>query len=203
MAREVSVDFSNNTSVPRHGRQNDEERPFVFVTTCRLVHVKNLDRLILAFSELINENGEMSIELWIVGDGPLKDDLIQQVNALGLGNKVNFWGYHENVIPFLERADVFVLPSLREGSSVSLAEAMACGLPAVVTKIGGAPEILGTGNAGVLVDPLDVSSIKEGMASLAASSDAERKKMGERAKAESERFLPKTYLKMLKAIYLN
>jgi len=183
------------------GRLNDEKKPFVFVTTCRLVPIKNLDRLILAFSELINENGEMSMELWIVGDGPVNDDLIQQVKALGLGSKVKFWGFHENVMAFLEKADVFVLPSLREGSSVSLAEAMACGLPSVVTNIGGASEILGKSNSGVLVDPMDVTSIKDGMFSLLNMSDLERKEMGERAKVEAERFRPETYLKSLLEIY--
>lgn len=183
------------------GRQNGEEKPFVFVATCRLVAIKNLDRLILAFSELIKEIGEMSMELWIVGDGPLKEDLIQQVKTLGLGSKVKFWGFQENVSVFLEMADAFVLPSLMEGSSVSLAEAMACGLPSVITKIGGATEVLGSSTSGVLVEPKDVSSIKEGMLYLAGMSEAERNKMGQRAIVEAERFLPEAYVGSLMEIY--
>ena len=213
------VDFSLRTSVPCNGGQENDigedletdavemlgkqknENSFVFITTCRLVPIKNLDRLISAFSELVKEESEKTMELWIVGDGPLKEDLIQQVKSLGHGGQVKFCGFQENVFHFLERADVFVLPSLMEGSSVSLAEAMVCGLPTVITKIGGAPEVLGNSKSGVLVDPIEVDSIKKGMSSLAFLTAIERKEMGERAKRESERFLPEEYISSLREIY--
>ncbi len=213
-----SVDFSFLTSVLHGEPENDKgdvigngavemlgklknEKSFVFVTTCRMVQIKNLDRLILAFYEVLKEEGEKRMELWIVGDGPLKEKLIHQVKSLGIGSKVKFWGFQKNVFQFLEMADAFVLPSLREGSSVSLAEAMTCGLPSVVTQVGGACEILGSSKSGVMVDPLDVSSIKSGMASLATLTDLERKLMGERAMLEAERFSTETYLKSLEVIY--
>ncbi|MEX2564711.1 MAG: glycosyltransferase [Cyclobacteriaceae bacterium] len=182
-------------------KKNKEEKPFVYITTCRLVPIKNLERLIAAFSELVKEYEEKPMELWIVGDGPLIKHLIKKVNKSGLINRVKFLGFQENVFQFLKLADVFTLPSLKEGSSVSLVEAMVCGLPSVVTKIGGAAEILGSSKSGVLVDPLDVSLIKEGMYTLATMTDLERKEMGERAKAEAERFYPEKYLKSLKEIY--
>lgn len=196
---EIGEDLENGL-VEILGKQKNENS-FVFITTCRLVPIKNLDRLILAFSELVKQEGEKPMELWIVGDGPLMEDLIQQVKSIGLGSQVKFWGFQKNIFDFLNRADVFALPSLMEGSSVSLAEAMVCGLPSVVTKIGGAPEVLGNSKSGVLVDPIDVDSIKEGMSSLAVLTAIERKEMGERANRESERFLPEAYIRSLMEIY--
>ncbi|MDX5477631.1 MAG: glycosyltransferase, partial [Cyclobacteriaceae bacterium] len=93
----------------------EKKKPFVFVTTCRLVPVKNLDRLITAFARLCDEFSEIAIELWIVGDGPLRETLENQSKELGVSDKVKFWGFQENVFLFLEKADVFVLPSLSEG----------------------------------------------------------------------------------------
>lgn len=199
----VSIgEIDHDASTEMAGRLSDEiEKPFVFITTCRLVPIKNLDRLITAFSEMEKEESEKPKELWIVGDGPLKEDLIQQAKSLGIGGKIKFWGFQENVSVFLEMADAFVLPSLMEGSSVSLAEAMAWGLPSVITKIGGAPEILGNSNSGILVDPLDVSSIKDAMSTLAVLKATERNEMGERAKRESERFLPEAYIISLIEMY--
>lgn len=182
-------------------RQNDKVRPFVFVTTCRLVPIKNLDRLISAFSELLKEFNERPMELWIVGDGPLKEVLVKQVNELGILEMVKFCGFQEHVVPYLIRADVFVLPSLREGSSVSLAEAMACGLPSVVTKVGGTSEVLGQSLSGILIDPLNTNSITTGLADMITLGDSERNEMGKRAMNEAKRFSPENYMNLILTIY--
>lgn len=190
------------------GRQNDgnnnesdKEKSFVFVTTCRLVPIKNLERLIEVFSKLVKGDTEKHLELWIVGDGPLKDALLQLVNQLGIQNSVKFLGFQENVFQFLAQADVFVLPSLREGSSVSLAEAMSYGLPSIVTEIGGAREILGESQSGFLVDPFSIDFIFSAMQSMCKLSEEERKEMGEKAEKASQRFSIETYIEDLLEVY--
>lgn len=179
------------------------EKPFVFVTTCRLVPVKNLDRLISAFGKLCNKFSEKSIELWIVGDGPLRDSLENQSKELGVSDKVKFWEFQENVFPFLEKADSFVLPSLSEGSSVSLVEAMSVGLPSVVTKVGGALEIIGESQSAFIIDPLDENSIFKALYDCLSLSKNQRTVLGERAIMESKRFSVENYLKKILNIYVN
>lgn len=182
-------------------RNHQEDKPFVFVTTCRLVPVKNLERLIHAFWRLGQENPDRHIELWIVGEGPLRESLTDQANGLKVAEKIRFWGFQPDVSQFLRKADVFVLPSLSEGSSVSLVEAMAMGLPSIVTKVGGAVEILGESHSGILVDPLDEESIFDALSLCFDLPDSQKEEMGERARLEAKRFSVENYAKSLLAIY--
>ncbi|PSL01256.1 glycosyltransferase [Cecembia rubra] len=185
------------------GIESEERKPFVFVTTCRLVPVKNLDRLITAFARLRNEFSEKTIELWIVGDGPLRESLENQSKELGITENVKFWGFQENVYPFLENSDVFVLPSLSEGSSVSLVEAMSVGLPSIVTKVGGTLEIIGNSKSAFLIDPLDEYSIFKALYDYIDLSKDQRTVLGQRAQIESTRFSVENYSNRLLNIYSN
>lgn len=200
---EKSVSEKSDENETLRFAQSDGRKPFVFVTTCRLVPVKNLDRLINALARLCNEFSEKSIELWIVGDGPLRESLEDQSKELGISDKVKFWGFQENVYPFLEMADVFVLPSLSEGSSVSLVEAMSVGLPSIVTKVGGTQEIIGGSESAFLIDPLDENSIFKVLYDCISISKSQRTVLGERAIMESKRFSVENYLKKILNIYLN
>lgn len=181
--------------------KNDQSKPFIFITTCRLVPIKNLDNLLIAFSELFEESIQQKIELWIVGDGTLKEELQDLAKELKIAYSVKWFGFQEEVQPFLNPADVFIIPSLREGSSVSLAEAMTCGLPSIVTQIGGAMEILGNSNSGILIDPLDTHSIKSAMLHLLHLPKSIRQTMGKRAMKEAKRFNIENYILSLMKIY--
>lgn len=178
-----------------------EETGFRFVTTCRLVPIKNLERLIRAFLRLADSNPSLHLYLDIVGEGPDRVKLERLAADSGYGNRIRFWGFQEDVFPFLRNADVFVLPSLREGSSVALAEAMAIGLPSLVTEVGGAGEVLGNSDAGMLVNPLDESEILRGMQQFLQLGEERLKEMGNRAVAESKRFYPEAYIQTLLAVY--
>ncbi|XFE77030.1 glycosyltransferase family 4 protein [Algoriphagus halophilus] len=117
------------------------------------------------------------------------------------GGCVEFLGFQEDVWPFLNEADAFILPSLREGSSVSLAEAMSAGLPSIVTRVGGAPEILGKSQSGILIDPLNNSEIQSAMQHILDIHYEERISMGQRAMDEAKRFSIEHYLDSLLSIY--
>jgi glycosyltransferase involved in cell wall biosynthesis len=179
------------------------DKSFVFVTTCRLVPIKNLGRLIEAFGGLVRENSDKSLRLRIVGDGPERENLEKEIRDKGLENRVEILGFQEDIWPFLFESDIFILPSLREGSSVSLAEAMTVGLPSIVTQIGGASEILGESQSGFLIDPLDSNSIQSAMQQMLDLSQEERHAMGQRAKKESQRFSVENYLKELMKVYAD
>lgn len=198
--KEKPLNFSEADS---DGSQLEGEKPIVFVTTCRLVPVKNLDRLITAFARLCNEFSSKSMELWIVGDGPLRESLENHSKVLRVSDKVKFWGFQENVYPFLENSDVFVLPSLSEGSSVSLVEAMSVGLPSIVTKVGGTQEIIGGSESAFFIDPLNEESIFNSLMSFIKLSDIDKFEIGKRSINESKRFSTKNYIKKLKNVYLK
>lgn len=175
--------------------------PVVFVSTGRLVKIKNLDTLIKVFSKLIHDNPEESVEMWIVGDGPQRHQLEQLVSDLGINDKVQFYGFQENVYSVLKQADIFVLPSFSEGSSVSLLEAMAAGLPSIVTEVGGTGEILGKSRSGILINPLKFTSILDAMNYFLKLSECERMKMGQSARMEAQRFHVDNYSNQLLHIY--
>jgi glycosyltransferase involved in cell wall biosynthesis len=83
--------------------------------------------------------------------------------GLGIGNTVNFTGRVENVPEFLRAGDLFILPSLQEGMPNALLEAMACGLPAVATRIGGVTDIAAHEQTALLVAPGCPDSIADGI----------------------------------------
>lgn len=181
----------------------DSKPSLVFITTGRLVKIKNYDTLIRVFSMIANKNPQKSLELWIVGDGPERSKLEQLALDFKIGNLVKFFGFQENVSSLLIQADVFVLPSLSEGSSVSLGEAMINGLPSIVTEVGGAGEILGGSQSGLLIDPLNSRSIFDALNHFINLSKIEKVKMGLRAKLEAQRFLVEKYVVSLLEIYKN
>lgn|GEM_PF-381596 len=184
-----------------NGYGKKKKETFVFVTTCRLVPIKNLDRLINAFVGLSKENPDRELFLKIVGDGPDRKKLEYRAREQGIGNWIAFEGFQENVWPFLQVADAFILPSLSEGSSVSLAEAMIAGLPSIVTHVGGAIEILGDSQSGFLINPLDTDSIKSAMQQMIDLNAQEHLAMSERAMEEAKRFSVNKYIESLMAIY--
>lgn len=89
----------------------------------------------------------------IVGDGPLADELAHEVARLGLSERVQLLGSRDDVPALLPAFDVFVMSSLHEGLSIALVEALAAGLPCVATCVGGIPEVVTDGEAGLLVPP--------------------------------------------------
>ncbi|MBT2392541.1 glycosyltransferase [Streptomyces sp. ISL-1] len=97
--------------------------------------------------------------LVLIGEGPERSPLQKQADRLGID--VRFLGHRTDVPAFLARADVVVLPSLEEGLSNAVMEAMAVGRPVVATAVGGTPELLR--ERGVLVPPADTDALAQGL----------------------------------------
>jgi glycosyltransferase involved in cell wall biosynthesis len=124
------------------------------------------------------------VALELVGDGPLREELVAIADRLGLGDRVTFHGAlpEPEVIAHLDRADLFVLPSIvtpegnSEGLPVVLMEAMAAGAPVVATRITGVPELVRDGETGLLVGPADSSALGAGIAAVLADPDAARRR---------------------------
>ena len=129
-------------------------RPRV-VFTGRLHPQKNLDLLIEAWPKVTSATGA---SLVLVGHGPEKVRLEEKATRLGVANRICFTGAVPDVADTLRAADLFVLPSLAEGMSNSLLEAMATALPCIASDIGGNQDLLSPSTgpvAGVLVSGSD------------------------------------------------
>jgi glycosyltransferase involved in cell wall biosynthesis len=121
------------------------------VTVARLSPEKDIATLIRAAAVLRREHADFRLE--IAGDGACLAALRALAGELDLEEQVHFLGQVSDVPALLARAAVFVLPSLTEGVSLTLLEAMARGLPVVATRVGGNPEVVSDGSTGLLVPP--------------------------------------------------
>jgi glycosyltransferase involved in cell wall biosynthesis len=97
---------------------------------------------------------------FITGDGPLKGTLQRKVEQLGLGNEIIFLGNVDTIADYLNASDIFILPSLLEGLSIALMEAMLIGLGCIVTDVGSNPDLIKEGFNGKVVSPGDREGLK-------------------------------------------
>ena len=116
----------------------------------------------------------------IVGRGRLREELETQARSLGVDPYIRFLGHRDDVRDLLGLFDVFVLPSLSEGMPLALLEAMAAGVPAVATRVGGVGEAIEDGKTGLLVPPGDSHLLTESIMKLLQDRTLARK-MGESA----------------------
>jgi L-malate glycosyltransferase len=134
---------------------------FIIATVCRLAPEKDLVTLLWAFASV--HAIEPATELWIVGDGSERANLVKLSEHLGVKQSVRFWGFRGKVDQILGCADLFVNSSWTEGISISILEAMALGLPIVATAVGGTPSIVKSGENGLLVEPRSPSELSRAL----------------------------------------
>ena len=132
---------------------------FVLLQVGRMAAPKDPLTLLDAFHQLRAECPEA--RLWVVGDGPLLQPSKARAEALGLGESVTFWGQQTDVRSFLAGASLFTLSSRSEGVPVAQLEAMAAGLPTVVTAAGGMPEVAAPGDGSVVVPIGDAAALAQ------------------------------------------
>jgi sugar transferase (PEP-CTERM/EpsH1 system associated) len=140
----------------------------VIGTVGRLAEVKDQTTLINAVARLMREQPALSdaIRLIIVGDGPLRTQLEQLADEQGIASITWFAGDRSDVPDLLRMMDLFVLPSLAEGVSNTVLEAMATGLPVVATRTGGNPELVSVDVTGQLVPVADDRALADTLLEL-------------------------------------
>jgi glycosyltransferase involved in cell wall biosynthesis len=181
-ARERTVVIPNAVDVegaPR-SRPVERERPLILAVG-RLKAPKDFPTLIRALGDLRPD----SFEAVIVGDGPDRPRLEEEIETLGLTGPVRLAGERRDVPELLAAADVFVLPSVSEGLPVSVLEAMAAGLPVVASRVGGVPEQVSDGQTGLLVEPGDPNALAAALARLIAEPSL-RRRLGAAGRARAE-----------------
>jgi glycosyltransferase involved in cell wall biosynthesis len=154
------------------------------ITACytgRLVAEKGLDLLLQAWAGVIQV--EPSARLLIAGDGDQRGPLINQVDRLGLNNHVRFTGTVADTTPYLQASDLYVQPSFTEGLPISMLEAMACGLPILATSVGGVPDLIRTGQNGIVIPPRDPASLEKNLIQLICNKQM-RVRLGARARQD-------------------
>lgn len=176
-------------------------RPLKIIATGRLVWKKGFDYLLAALARLAKRGIDFTAE--IIGDGELKNFLRFSIEDLALEGRVHLVGGVDSaeVLGRMRAADVFVLPSVSEGISNAVLEAMATGLPIITTDAGGMREAVRDGNEGFVVPVRDVAALTDRLEELARHPEL-RARMGDaaRARAEAEFALPRQ-LDELEAMY--
>jgi glycosyltransferase involved in cell wall biosynthesis len=159
-------------------------------TVGRLVPVKDYD-LFLEMAGILRESTPSAVFM-IVGDGPLRPRLEALANRLGLAGAVHFAGFREDAAALMSGFDLFVLSSRHEGIPLALLEAMALGLPAVVPRVGGLPEVVRDQETGFLVPPGDAGQLASACGRLLGD-ESQRRRIGALAAeaAEAEFSLPR------------
>jgi glycosyltransferase involved in cell wall biosynthesis len=142
-------------------RQNIGLSPdaLVVIFTGRLVREKRLNNLLAVWPAL--RTAFPKAELVLLGTGD-QESALRQMAVEG----VHFPGPQSDVVPYLQAADIFVLPSEAEGFSIAMLEAMSCGLAPILTNVGGAAEIITEGQNGLLITPDDLPALQHALTIL-------------------------------------
>jgi glycosyltransferase involved in cell wall biosynthesis len=193
-------------SVASHRAQRDAKRTelviepdiFVVITVANLRHEKAYDVLLDAAQQA---RAKLPDLLFLsVGQGPLASEMEERRVRLGLGDGFRFLGFRDDVHDLLAAADIFCLASRHEGLPVALMEAYALGLPVVVTRVGGLPDVVEDGRSGVLVAPEDPAALADAIVAVAADGDR-RSELGRRASELARQFDSRVPVRRLEAVY--
>ena len=191
--------FAPDETLRRQIRQKNgwTEDNVVFACVARLSKEKNHSLLIDAFAAVYSRNPK--VRLVLVGDGPEKQTIQQQIEQKNLTQAVTLYGEAEDVAPLLAAADVFVLTSTIESLPMALLEACACALPAIVSKVGDMPLVVYHGENGFVFNGKDPILLSVLMAELAENKNL-RHKMGKSSRRRMQTYYPSPEQKYL-AIY--
>ncbi|MGI6686606.1 MAG: glycosyltransferase family 4 protein [Bacillota bacterium] len=161
----INTEFFNKKTTPYDKIRLGLNPVFPVVgTVARLAPQKGIKHFIQAafqVSQVVDQ-----VQFLVVGDGPLRRELEHQASKIGLRDKIIFTGHYQNISEIYPLIDVFVMPSLSEGLSISLIEAMAAKRPIVASATGGIPELIVHREFGLLVPPGNQQALAQGILEL-------------------------------------
>jgi len=155
-------------------KTEDNEKFIITVGASRITHRKGFDYLIEAIASLAPKYPHIYAKL--MGEGNAREGLEKLVEKLGIEKNVEFLGRipREKTVPYYQEASLFILPSLNEGMSNAMLEALSCGLPLVSTNTGGADELIKEGINGYIVNFKDSNDIADKLEKLINNSELTR-----------------------------
>lgn len=184
--------LANGIDIERFApKWHEAHKPFRFAGTGRLVEIKGFHVLVEAVGLLAQRRRDIAVS--IIGEGPLRPELEKRISELGIGDLIELKGKRDGsyLQSFLPEQDCFVLPCViakdgnRDGMPLALREGMACGLPAISTKLLGLHETVSPGT-GTLVAPDDPSSLAQAMNEMIDLSPQQYRTMAQAARAKAE-----------------
>jgi len=166
---------------------HNEAGPLRLICVARLIERKGQHHLIQAVRRL--KDGGIKVTANLLGTGDAMHDYQELARQLGVEQEVHFQGYvpRENLPEHYSSADVFVLPSYNEGMSLAALEAMAAGLPVVLTRTGGTDSLVEQGINGFTFDWADVDELVKSLRCLAQDRELVRR-MGKASRERAEMF---------------
>jgi len=170
----------------------------VIGAVARLVPIKGLQYLVNAAPEVLRRRPDA--QFLLVGEGEMRPNLEAQARDLGLSDRIVFTGFREDIPSVLAGSDIVVLPSINEGMGRVLVMAMALGKPIVATRVGGVAELLGDGEAGLLVPARHPAALAEAIVSLLRD-PARARALGEAGRRRAPRYSAKAMLEALAKLY--
>jgi glycosyltransferase involved in cell wall biosynthesis len=166
---------------------NVAKRDFTIVCVARLIERKGQHHLLRAFAQ-VRAACTTPVRLIFIGTGDAEPQLRELASSLHVSDAVVFKGVvpREQMPAVYQEADVFVLPSQQEGMSIALLEAMASGLPVIVTDTGGTAELVTQGQNGEIVTWADVPALIRALHHVMHADD--RQRMGEESRRRAVEF---------------
>ncbi|MFQ5454088.1 MAG: glycosyltransferase family 4 protein, partial [Candidatus Zixiibacteriota bacterium] len=178
---------------------NDDD--FVVGYIGRLSEEKGIKHLIDAINKTLKS--KLPVKLLIIGDGPQKGELLNYVKGKGVEGIVSLTGFQADIESWIPAFDVFVLPSMTEGTPMVLLETMAFGVPVIATRVGGIPQIIKSGSNGILVSPGSADEIKSALYKLYRDENL-RIRMGEDGKKTvKEKYSMKEWMSRVESEYFK
>lgn len=168
------------------------ETAFVVASAARLSREKGMDTLLSAAGQ------RLGMTFLIAGDGPLKAALAKQCPS-----NARLLGRLDDIRPLLAAADLFALPSRREGQGIAALEAMASGIPLVASRVGGLADMLTEGDTALLVPAGDADALAAALSRLQSDSRLRQKLAENASRLVSEHYSAEQMLSALTAVYLG
>lgn len=187
--------------VPSRAELGITGRSFVFGAVGCLSRDKGHHDLLEAFARLRTMVLDQPLHLLLLGEGPEEAPLRRQARRLGIEPNVCFAGFQRKPAPWMKLMDCVVQPSLTEGASSSVLEAMLLGIPVIATDVGGMPELIENGRSGLLVVPESTVAMAEAMKKLVRSPGLRRQFSLEAKQRVERNFSPVRQRTLLEMLY--
>ena len=187
-SKDILIEVPNGVDTHKFFKDAQRERKNYsnIIYVGRLDNYKGVNYLLSGFKDVLSKVD--NVKLTIVGNGPDESLLVDMAKNLRIIDNVVFKGRQEDILSELCSADIFVLPSLSEGMSNVLLEAMSCGLPVVATSVGGNSDLIKDRYNGILIEPRDSMKLSAAFLELLENEELAKKLGKEARKAVEENY---------------
>lgn len=203
--RHIHVVYNSNLDhrfmAPPPDRSRTPGSPVRFCSVAMFTGQKGHEHVIPVLARLVHEK-KLDVTATLVGDGPTLETCKAMANDRGIGDRVEFAGSQSDVIPFLDKSDIFIHMPHFETFGMVLAEAMARGLPVLSVDVGGIPEVVAEGDTGLLVPARDEDAAVEAAARLVLDPEL-RGRLGSAGRLRASRFRREVLGDQLEQLYLS